>query len=85
MKRFSLNNLFRQNLDYARRALTSLEQDALAMKAPGRRAEAQTDLNNKREALNLLFERLEDLKQVGKTVSGIECAVANSDLVGRHR
>ncbi|KAL2205000.1 hypothetical protein CC79DRAFT_1370819 [Sarocladium strictum] len=27
------------NLDYARRALTSLEQDALSMKAPGRRAD----------------------------------------------
>ncbi|KAH8171978.1 membrane fusion protein use1 domain-containing protein [Sarocladium implicatum] len=54
----------RSNLDYARRALTSLEQDALSMKAPGRRTETQNDLNQKREALKMLFERLDDLQQV---------------------
>ncbi|KAF4332535.1 hypothetical protein FBEOM_13666 [Fusarium beomiforme] len=52
------------NLEYARNSLTKLEQDALAIKAPGRRAEVQGDLNGKRELLELLLDRLEDLRQV---------------------
>ncbi|KAJ4264889.1 hypothetical protein NW762_005132 [Fusarium torreyae] len=52
------------NLEYARNSLTKLEHDALAIKAPGRRAEVQGDLNGKRELLELLLDRLEDLRQV---------------------
>ncbi|KAF4989589.1 hypothetical protein FDECE_14663 [Fusarium decemcellulare] len=52
------------NLDYARSSLTKLEHDALDIKAPGRRAEVQADLNGKREVLELLLDRLEDLRQV---------------------
>ncbi|KAH7263235.1 hypothetical protein BKA59DRAFT_48593 [Fusarium tricinctum] len=52
------------NLEYARSSLTKLEHDALAIKAPGRRAEVQGDLNGKRELLEALLDRLEDLKQV---------------------
>ncbi|KAF5027869.1 hypothetical protein F66182_10 [Fusarium sp. NRRL 66182] len=52
------------NLEYARNSLTKLEHDALAIKAPGRRAEVQADLNGKRELLELLLDRLEDLRQV---------------------
>lgn len=36
----------------------------MAIKAPGRRAEVQGDLNGKRELLELLLDRLEDLRQV---------------------
>ncbi|KAF4977336.1 hypothetical protein FZEAL_6108 [Fusarium zealandicum] len=52
------------NLEYARKSLSKLEHDALAIKAPGRRAEVQGDLNGKRELLELLLDRLEDLRQV---------------------
>ncbi|KAI1051457.1 hypothetical protein LB506_003274 [Fusarium annulatum] len=52
------------NLEYARNSLTKLEHDALGIKAPGRRAEVQSDLNRKRELLELLLDRLEDLRQV---------------------
>ncbi|EGU76188.1 hypothetical protein FOPG_02133 [Fusarium oxysporum f. sp. conglutinans race 2 54008] len=52
------------NLEYARNSLTKLEHDALGIKAPGRRAEVQSDLNGKRELLELLLDRLEDLRQV---------------------
>ncbi|KIL95271.1 hypothetical protein FAVG1_00007 [Fusarium avenaceum] len=52
------------NLEYARSSLTKLEHDALAIKAPGRRAEVQGDLNGKRELLEALLDRLEDLRQV---------------------
>ncbi|KAF4957623.1 hypothetical protein FGADI_2985 [Fusarium gaditjirri] len=52
------------NLEYARNSLTKLEHDALGIKAPGRRAEVQSDLNGKRELLELLMDRLEDLRQV---------------------
>ncbi|KAK0386223.1 hypothetical protein NLU13_6060 [Sarocladium strictum] len=70
----------KSNLDYARRALTSLEQDALAIKAPVRRAEVQSDLNHKREVLDLLFERLEDLKQVA--IDDDEDSSEGEDLFG---
>ena len=54
--------------------MTKLEQDALHVLAPGRRVELQTDLNHKREQLELLFDRLQDLHKV----SLIEVA-ANED------
>lgn len=54
-----------KNLDFARASLTKLEQDALGIRAPGRRSEVQGDLNKKRELLEVLVDRLEDLRQVG--------------------
>ncbi|KAL7918924.1 putative synaptobrevin protein [Trichoderma austrokoningii] len=47
------------NLQYARAALTKLEQTP-----PGRRADIQGDLTAQREILDLLFDRLEDLRKV---------------------
>ncbi|KAK1247965.1 hypothetical protein MKX07_000853 [Trichoderma sp. CBMAI-0711] len=47
------------NLQYARAALTKLEQTPLA-----RRAELQSDLTTHRETLDLLFDRLDDLRKV---------------------
>ncbi|KPM36802.1 hypothetical protein AK830_g9751 [Neonectria ditissima] len=52
------------NLEYARSSLTKLEHDALGIKAPGRRSEVQGDLNRKRELLELLLDRLEDLREM---------------------
>ncbi|UKZ82311.1 hypothetical protein TrVFT333_010097 [Trichoderma virens FT-333] len=47
------------NLQYARAALTKLEQTI-----PGRRADTQGDLTAQKETLDLLFDRLEDLRKV---------------------
>ncbi|KAL7948315.1 hypothetical protein V8C42DRAFT_314074 [Trichoderma barbatum] len=47
------------NLQYARAALTKLEQTL-----PGRRADTQGDLTTHKETLDLLFDRLEDLRKV---------------------
>ncbi|KAM0255781.1 hypothetical protein ACHAQJ_005451 [Trichoderma viride] len=47
------------NLQYARAALTKLEQTL-----PGRRADSQSDLTAQREILDLLFDRLDDLRKV---------------------
>ncbi|KAL7807389.1 hypothetical protein V8C44DRAFT_337640 [Trichoderma aethiopicum] len=47
------------NLQYARAALTKLEQTPLA-----RRADSQSNLTAHRETLDLLFDRLEDLRKV---------------------
>lgn len=44
--------------------MTKLEHDALAIKAPGRRAEVQVDLNGKRELLELVLDRLDDFRHV---------------------
>ncbi|KAI5459894.1 hypothetical protein BGZ63DRAFT_388923 [Mariannaea sp. PMI_226] len=52
------------NLNYARTSLTKLEQDALGIKAPGRRAEVQGDLNQKRELLEMLLDRLDDFREL---------------------
>ncbi|GFP57290.1 vesicle transport protein USE1 [Trichoderma asperellum] len=47
------------NLQYARAALTKLEQTL-----PGRRADTHGDLTAQREILDLLFDRLDDLRKV---------------------
>ncbi|KAL7910048.1 hypothetical protein GGI35DRAFT_447712 [Trichoderma velutinum] len=47
------------NLQYARAALTKLEQTL-----PGRRTDTQGDLTAQKETLDLLFDRLEDLRKV---------------------
>jgi lipid A disaccharide synthetase len=45
--------------------LTTLEQDALSIKVGSRRQEVQTDLNKKRELVEQLIDRMNDLKSVG--------------------
>lgn len=52
------------NLEYARNTLTKLEQEAMAILASRRRAEAQTDLNAKRELLDSLLDRLQDYNKM---------------------
>ncbi|KAK4062099.1 uncharacterized protein Triagg1_10065 [Trichoderma aggressivum f. europaeum] len=47
------------NLQYARAALTKLEQTL-----PGRRTDTQGDLTAQKETLDLLFDRLDDLRKV---------------------
>ncbi|KFA75163.1 hypothetical protein S40288_02834 [Stachybotrys chartarum IBT 40288] len=52
------------NLEYARTVLTQLERDTLGIKAPSRRSEVQGTLNQHRELLELLFDRLEDIRKI---------------------
>jgi hypothetical protein len=54
-----------QNVQFARAQLTRLEHNALGIKAHVRRQEIQADLNRKRELLELIVDRLNDLSQVG--------------------
>ncbi|KHO00736.1 synaptobrevin [Metarhizium album ARSEF 1941] len=54
------------NLNYARNVLTKLEQDALRLKAPARRAETQSLLNVNRDRLETLLDRLEDLRHIAR-------------------
>ncbi|CAG9996502.1 unnamed protein product [Clonostachys byssicola] len=73
----------KSNLDYARATLTKLEQDALGVLAPGRRVEVQTDLNKKRELLDVLVDRLQDLQKLAlveedeEDSSDVDDALAN--------
>ncbi|RGP70798.1 hypothetical protein FSPOR_3818 [Fusarium sporotrichioides] len=69
------------NLEYARNALSKLEHDALAIKAPGRRAEVQGDLNGKRELLELLLDRLEDLRQVALDEDDDDASTDEEDIL----
>ncbi|PNY24573.1 Uncharacterized protein TCAP_05497 [Tolypocladium capitatum] len=52
------------NLDYARAALTRLEQGAMDVKAPARRLEVQGALDAHRELLETLMDRLEDIRHM---------------------
>jgi hypothetical protein len=53
-----------QNVEYARGLLLKLEQDALNIKAQNKKQETQAELVRKREALQRLSERLEELNEV---------------------
>ncbi|KAK4232156.1 hypothetical protein QBC38DRAFT_464545 [Podospora fimiseda] len=52
-----------QNLNYARSLLTKIEHEALSVKIHTRRQSLQTDLVRKRELLDQLSERLNDLAE----------------------
>lgn len=69
------------NLEYAWNALSKLEHDAMAIKAPGRRAEVQGDLNGKRELLELLLDRLEDLRQVALDEDDDDASTDEEDIL----
>ncbi|KAK4465727.1 hypothetical protein QBC42DRAFT_260815 [Cladorrhinum samala] len=52
-----------QNISYARSLLTKIEHEALSVKIHTRRQSLQTDLVRKRELLDQLSERLDDLAE----------------------
>ncbi|KAI0104923.1 hypothetical protein F4776DRAFT_647899 [Hypoxylon sp. NC0597] len=70
----------RVNIDYARSLLTKLEQDALAVKVHSRRQELQADLNQKREVLEQVTERFQELDDVGEDSD--EDSSEGEDLLG---
>lgn len=69
-----------QNIDYARSLLTKLEQDALAVKIHSRRQELQADLNQKRDVLEQVTERFQELDDVGEDSD--EDSSEGEDLLG---
>jgi hypothetical protein len=58
-----------QNLQYAKNLLLKLEQDALQIKVQSKKTEIQTDLLYKRDALQRLSERLDELNEVCPVIS----------------
>ncbi|KAI2471437.1 hypothetical protein F4781DRAFT_111512 [Annulohypoxylon bovei var. microspora] len=70
----------RVNIDYARSIVTKLEQDALAIKVHSRRQEVQADLNQKREILDQVAERFQELEDV--SVDSEEDSSEGEDLLG---
>lgn len=56
--------MLRQNIDYARLLLTRLQQDALGIKVHARRQEVQADLNQKRDLLEQVTDRMRDLEEL---------------------
>ncbi|KAI8634965.1 hypothetical protein F5Y19DRAFT_132148 [Xylariaceae sp. FL1651] len=71
-----------QNLEYARTLLTKLEQDALAVKVHSKRQEMQTDLNQKREILEQLTERLRELEDISIDSDEDDDSDEGEDLLG---
>ncbi|KAH7349973.1 synaptobrevin [Plectosphaerella cucumerina] len=53
-----------KNLEYARKLLTRLEQEAMGIKLQSRRMDLQTDLNKKRELTERLVDHMNDLSQL---------------------
>ncbi|SPO02985.1 uncharacterized protein DNG_05666 [Cephalotrichum gorgonifer] len=60
------------NLAYARSVLTKLERESMALKAHTLRQEVQSDLNKKREDLEVLMDRLQDLGKMGALQDDVE-------------
>ncbi|KAI1102823.1 hypothetical protein F4804DRAFT_250736 [Jackrogersella minutella] len=70
----------RVNIEYARSLLTKLEQDALVVKVHSRRQEIQADLNQKREVLEQVSERFQELDEI--SVDSDEDSSEGEDLLG---
>ncbi|KAK0646675.1 hypothetical protein B0T16DRAFT_429470 [Cercophora newfieldiana] len=56
-----------QNVRHAQSLLTKLEQEALYIKIHSRRQELQSDLVRKRETLDQIFDRINDLAEIAAT------------------
>ncbi|CZT47582.1 uncharacterized protein RSE6_08162 [Rhynchosporium secalis] len=70
------------NIEYARTLLVRLEQDALSIKVQSKKHEVQADLVSKRETIQRLAERLEELNELGDFGSGEEDSSEGEDLLG---
>ncbi|KAI1340484.1 hypothetical protein F5Y15DRAFT_41058 [Xylariaceae sp. FL0016] len=68
------------NLQYARNLLTTLEQDALAVKVSARRQETQADLNQQRDIYEKVAERLRELEEL--SIDSDDGSSDEEDLLG---
>ncbi|KAH8820034.1 synaptobrevin [Xylogone sp. PMI_703] len=71
------------NLEYARSLLLRLEQDATNIKVQSRRQETQVDLIRKREQLQGLTERLQELNELASYESHDFTSSEGEDLLGQ--
>ena len=74
----------RQNLEYARSLLTRLERDASKLKNQTRRQETQADLVGKREVLQMLHGRLQELNELGAHQLEEDESSEGEDLLGEY-
>ncbi|KAL2068954.1 hypothetical protein VTL71DRAFT_15292 [Oculimacula yallundae] len=70
------------NIEYAKTLLVRLEQDALSIKVQSKKHEVQTDLVSKRETIQRLTERLEELNELGDFESKDYDSSEGEDLLG---
>ncbi|KAH7336445.1 synaptobrevin [Rhexocercosporidium sp. MPI-PUGE-AT-0058] len=70
------------NIEYARTLLVKLEQDAHGIKVQSKKHEVQTDLVQKREMIQRLSERLEELNELGDFESREDDSSEGEDLLG---
>lgn len=67
------------NIDHARTLLTRLEQDAVGSKFQLPRHDLVTDLNHKREVLEMLTERMKDLEDIAAHGTGSDAGVSDEE------
>merc|ERR1711964_419455 len=70
------------NIEYARTLLVRLEQDAQTIKVQSRKHELQADLVQKREMLQRLSERLDEMNELGDFESREDDSSEGEDLLG---
>ncbi|KAH7409168.1 hypothetical protein BKA64DRAFT_389096 [Cadophora sp. MPI-SDFR-AT-0126] len=70
------------NIEYARTLLVRLEQDAQTIKVQSRKHEVQADLVQKRETIQRLSERLDELKELGEFESREDDSSEGEDILG---
>ncbi|CZR58055.1 uncharacterized protein PAC_07945 [Phialocephala subalpina] len=70
------------NLEHARTLLMHLEQDATSIRVQGTRQETQAELVRKRELLQRLGERLQELNELGRYEANEDDTSEGEDLLG---
>lgn len=71
-----------KNVDHARTLLTRMQQEALAIKVQTRKQEVQTDLNQKRELLEHVIDRLRDLEEMSTHAEDDDASSDGDDVLG---
>ncbi|ROW12353.1 hypothetical protein VMCG_00406 [Cytospora schulzeri] len=72
----------RFNVDHARTLLTRMQQEALTIKVQTRKQEVQADLNQKRELLEHVIDRLRDLEEMSTHVEDDDASSEGDDILG---
>lgn len=71
-----------KNVDHARTLLTRMQQEALTIKIQTRKQEVQADLNQKRELLEHVIDRLRDLEEMATHVEDDDASSEGDDILG---
>ncbi|KUI56250.1 hypothetical protein VP1G_03561 [Cytospora mali] len=70
------------NVDHARTLLTRMQQEALTIKIQTRKQEVQADLNQKRELLEQVIDRLRDLEEMSAHADDDDASSEGDDILG---